>query len=312
MKNIIIISEDIVTVNIVGQILSPFYNTVFFKTTTVALNHIYESPSDLLIIDLSAGPEQFGKLLKDNIKDEPLFLQLPILAIIKRGTEIPLGDDIPLDDFIWRQDVEDELLIRVKLSILRSQRIVEINPLTRLPGNISICRELQARLAGDEIFAFAHADLDYFKPFNDKYGFGRGDDIIKATGRIILNVVKSRQPQNSFVGHIGGDDFVYIADPALVEVISAEIIAAFDGFIPIMYEPEDRRSGFIMSVDRQGIACSFPLLTISIGITDSGTRNFLHYGEVIEAASQMKSVAKKQDGSIYCLDQRRNGATDGG
>jgi diguanylate cyclase (GGDEF)-like protein len=77
---------------------------------------------------------------------------------------------------------------------------MEVNPLTKLPGNISINRQIQARIDGGEVFALAYADLDHFKPFNDYYGFSRGDEVIRITGRLILNIVKNKQPQGGLSG----------------------------------------------------------------------------------------------------------------
>ncbi|MDI6726439.1 MAG: diguanylate cyclase [Smithellaceae bacterium] len=305
MKTIVVISRNIVTINIAERVLSPFYKTVVFRNAASALDYIYDSLPHLIIIDLTAGDKVSTQVLKNNLKGDPMFQQLPVLAILDRKAGIPGWEDMFVEDFIWQHDIEDEFLVRANLSLLRSERSVEINPLTRLPGNISISRQIEGRLAQGEIFAFAYADLDYFKPFNDKYGFSRGDEVINATGRIIMNVVKSKQPQNSFIGHIGGDDFVYITDPAVVEETSAEIITAFDDFIPTLYETEDRKAGCILSVDRQGNDRTFPILSISIGITDNAAKRVSHYGQVVEAASHMKAFAKQKGGSVYCMDRRQ-------
>jgi diguanylate cyclase (GGDEF)-like protein len=185
---------------------------------------------------------------------------------------------------------------------------VEINPLTRLPGNISINRELQERIARNENFSFGYADLDFFKPFNDRYGFSRGDEVIKITGRLILNIVKNKNPQGSFVGHVGGDDFVFIIDSALAEEAAAEIIEAFDSIIPTFYDPEDSMQGCIKSFDRKGRTSTFPIMSISIGITETRARSLSHYGEITELASEMKKFAKQFKGSCFRSDRRMENA----
>ena len=211
-------------------------------------------------------------------------------------------DDLFVEDYLRRGDLEQDLLSRVFLALSRSERVVEINPLTRLPGNISINRQVEDRLQRGEVFAFAYADLDNFKPFNDKYGFSRGDEVIKITARLILNIVKSKQPRRSFVGHIGGDDFVFIMDAGLIEGACRDIIHAFDQIIPTVYDPEDREKGGVDSVSRQGMAGFFPFLGISIGVTNTAVRSFSHFGELTGAASEMKHFAKKIKGSSYSMD----------
>jgi diguanylate cyclase (GGDEF)-like protein len=181
---------------------------------------------------------------------------------------------------------------------------VEINPLTRLPGNITITKQIQGRLDQGEIFALAYADIDYFKPYNDKYGFGRGDEILKMLGRLILNLVKQKQSQKSFVGHIGGDDFIFLMEPALVEETAAEVVDTFDRIVPTFYDPADRELGFILTRTRRGREQTFPFITLSIGITDNRTKTFDHYGRMAEVATEMKAFAKAETGSCYRVDRR--------
>jgi diguanylate cyclase (GGDEF)-like protein len=210
-----------------------------------------------------------------------------------------------VEDFIRRSDLLNDLRMRLNLCLSRSERIVEINPLTRLPGNISINRQIQERIDRGIDFALAYADLDSFKPFNDKYGFSRGDDVIKMSARIILNIVKNGQGVGSFVGHIGGDDLVFIVDRAKVETISQEIIDSFDRIISTFYDPDDRREGHIESTDRQGSKRSFAIMTISIGVTFCRPHFFTHYGQITQIAADMKKQAKRYHGSCYRIDKRQ-------
>jgi diguanylate cyclase (GGDEF)-like protein len=310
MDLIVVISASERVSLLLTRLLAPASSLRFFTRVEAALGLIYESLPRLIILDLTLGKQDFVSLIKNNLKDDPLFLQLPIIAILNRQTEVLSFRDLPVEDFLWEEDLERDLLLRVELARERAKRSLEVNPLTKLPGNTAICREIERRLAERELFALAYADLDYFKAYNDRYGFGRGDEVLKATGRIILNVVRLHQETDSFVGHIGGDDFVYIAKPFLVEKIAEEIINLFTEFITVMYDPEDREAAAIKAVDRQGVIHLFPLINISIGITDAEIRPFRHYGEMIEAASQMKSYAKKQRGSVVCRDRRGPGTSE--
>jgi diguanylate cyclase (GGDEF)-like protein len=302
MKTIVIVSKDVVLNNAIDRKLQGLYQNVILSNMPSALDYIYNSIPDLVVINVLQDESQCVDILND-LKTDPMFHQLPVLAILPERFDIGCWDDLLIEDYIWYNDFERDFLTRVRLSIVRSERNEEINPLTRLPGNISINKEIHARIDKNEAFAFGYADLDYFKPFNDRYGFSRGDEVIKMTGRIILGVVKSKQPQGSFVGHVGGDDFVFIIDPAMIEEAASEIIKAFDSLITGLYDPEDLKQGFIKSVDRKGKASSFPVMSISIGITDT-RRTFSHYGEVTELAAEMKKFAKQFKGSCYKTDKR--------
>ncbi len=304
MKTIIIVSQDIVLTSLVERAFQGRYRILTFSAIQYALDSIYNSIPNLIILEIRAGDEATVRHL-NNLKEEPIFSQLPVLAVLDHR-ESCNWDRLLVEDYIPISDLEHDIVCRAELCILRSERVVEINPLTRLPGNISINRQIQERIDRGEMFSLAYADLDYFKPFNDKYGFSRGDEVIRMTGRLILSIVRNGQPKSSFVGHIGGDDFVFITEIGPAEKIAGEITAAFDRIIPTVYDPEDRDRGSIESHDRQGVLRSFPVMAISIGLTDTQTRKPGHYGEMTEAASEMKKYAKQFKQSCFKSDRRRS------
>lgn len=303
MKTIVVVCKDVVLTNAIKRGLQSSYSSVVFSNVPSALDYIYNSTPNLVVLNILKDDPLAVNILND-LKSDPMFHQLPVLAILPEHFNLFNWDDLLIEDFIWKVDIDKDFLLRVDLCIKRSQRIVEINPLTRLPGNISINRELQDRIARHEDFSFGYADLDFFKPFNDRYGFSRGDEVIKITGRLILNIVKNKNPQRSFVGHVGGDDFVFIIDSSVAEDAAAEIIRAFDSIIPTFYDAEDAAQGFIKSFDRKGKASIYPIMSISIGITETLSRNLTHYGEITELASEMKKYAKQFKGSCFKSDKR--------
>jgi diguanylate cyclase (GGDEF)-like protein len=299
---ILIVSSDAAIANILHRVSARYGDVMSFNHLTSAFDYIFNEIPSLLILDLSVNLDITDTLR--TLKEDPLFAGLPVLAILDERMQAPDWTKVIVDDYIWKAEIERDIVCKVQLCLLRSQRMVEVNPLTRLPGNISINREIQNRLDRNIPFALAYFDLNHFKPFNDRYGFSRGDDVIRMTGRLLLNVVKNKQPQNSFVGHIGGDDFVCITDPPLIEETCREMIAAFERLIPTIYDPEDREAGFIQSRDREGRIRSYPIIGVSIGIARTDNGVFSHYGELTELASEMRQFAKQHQGSCYRINQR--------
>jgi len=303
-KTIVIIGRNPASVHLLEQKLHLSHHIVTFSRIEQAMDFIYTNMPNLVIFEWQQDDYVTADVLM-TFKADPLFSQLPFLAIVEEPGQMLNWEILPVEDYLRRTDLEAEAINRVELCLMRAERLLEINPLTRLPGNISINRQIQERLDRGGEFDLAYADLDQFKPFNDKYGFSRGDEVLRITGRLILSIVKSRQPQGSYIGHIGGDDFVFIMDVGLVEAVSAEIIEAFDQLIPTFYDPEDREQSYIESVDRQGQIRQFPLMTLSIGgITYRRDRELTHYGELTEAVSQMKRYAKSFPGSCFRSDKR--------
>ena len=303
MKRIVVVSQDPFLTNLADRLLSPHFRTIVLGGMVSAVDSIYNDIPDLVVAEIVPGEGGTEEGI-NTLKEDPIFNQLPVLAVIGERPPDVYWEGILVEDYLPKADLERDLLARVRLALSRAERVVEINPLTRLPGNISINRQLEDRLNRGEVFAFAYADLDFFKPFNDKYGFTRGDEVIRITGRLIPNIVKSKQPKGSFVGHIGGDDFVFIMEAGLAEAACREIIRAFDEIIPTLYDPEDRERGGVESVSRQGVAGFFPFIGISIGVTDTAGRSFSHFGELTGAASEMKHYAKRIKGSSYSIDRR--------
>jgi diguanylate cyclase (GGDEF)-like protein len=301
---IVVISRDIVFTSAIEKIVQGICSPLFFRDMKSALDFIYNCNPDLLVVDITDNDDANIRILND-LKSEPIFGQMSALAVIADGAELPHWEDLLADDFLRRSLVENEIGTRVELSLLRSERIVEINPLTRLPGNITITRQIQNRLEKGEKFALAYADLDFFKPFNDRYGFSRGDEVLKMVGRLILNVVKEQQPHGSFVGHVGGDDFIYIMDIGLIEEVSKKICGYFDKMVGTFYDAEDRERKQIQSLDREGKERAFTLMTISIGITHNKYRKFSHYSEISQVAAEMKHCSKSIEGSSIQIDRRK-------
>lgn len=304
-KTVVVISQDMVLKNLIEGFLREIYNVVAFSNMQSAIDFIYNTIPNLVIIDLTIYDNKAVNIL-NTLKGDPIFSQLPVIAILADKKEDFQWGSVMIEDYIRSCDLERDICARVNLSIVRSERVVEINPLTRLPGNISINRQIQERLDRSQVFALAYTDLDNFKPFNDHYGFTRGDEMIRVTGRLILNIVKNQQPIEGFVGHIGGDDFIYIMNLDSIEETTNEIITAFDQIVPTFYDTEDRENGYIKSLDRQENMKTYPIVTISIGIAHNKLKRYSHYGEITEVASEMKRFAKTFKGSCFKIDQRNN------
>lgn len=178
------------------------------------------------------------------------------------------------------------------------------NPLTGLPGNHAIAHSIEERLQGEQKFAVLYCDLDNFKAYNDKYGFSKGDDAILYVRDCLSKLEKMFPNRNVFIGHEGGDDFVVIIDYVVAIDFCEAFLPLFDSAISQFYKPSDMSSGFIESVNRQGVAMIFPLMSISVAIVSNKFRPYKHYGELVQAAAEIKKLAKKVNGSSYVEDTR--------
>ncbi|MFC1708436.1 response regulator [Candidatus Omnitrophota bacterium] len=260
---------------------------------------------NLVIVDFKM-PKLDGIGVCKELKNDILLSHMPIIMLTGQGdlTDKIGGIDSGADDYIVKPFEPEELIARIRMIIRRARRDLEANPLTRLPGNISILNEIQKRIDQGSKFSVCYIDLDKFKAYNDKYGFERGDEVIKESARILIRTMKAIGNVDDFIGHIGGDDFVAITTPDKVDALCQEIIEDFDKASLALYSEEDRKAGFILAKDRQGIERKIPLISISIGVVSNEKKEISHMAEVGEIGAELKRQAKNIDGSNYVKDQR--------
>lgn len=173
-----------------------------------------------------------------------------------------------------------------------------LNPLSGLPGNIMIEQEIKKCINSSSAYALLYFDLDNFKPFNDVYGFEKGDQILIELARLIEKVVGG----NGFVGHIGGDDFIVVTTTESYQQICERTIELFDQQIYKYYAAKHLMDGFITTKNRHGEEERFPLLTLSIAVIL--TEHFYSISALVERASIIKKKCKQIEGSCYIVDQQ--------
>ena len=211
--------------------------------------------------------------------------------------------DSTVDDLIVGPFTDPAAAARLRLVLRRSWRDLDVNPSSRLPGPTTVERVIAARITNHEQFAVCYADLDDFKAYNDYYGYFYGDKVIKLCARVIRETVFDYQP-DGFVGHIGGDDFVFLIDPKNVKTVCAAILKRFDAEIALCYEPRDRRNGYIISKNRRGAAETYSLMTLSIAVVINRGETFSHVGEISHMVADLKHYTKTLPGSNYMIERR--------
>ena len=266
-----------------------------------------ERVPDVVLADVMM-PVLDGVQLTQKLRADPRTAATTIILVTAKGVS---GDKLEgfeagADDYVVKPFHFDELLARINGSLRRAKVLRAQSPLTRLPGNIPIQEEIETRVRRQADFAVLYADLDNFKAFNDKYGFLRGDRVIQMAARVLQDAAVEYGGPGTFVGHVGGDDFVIVTELGKEQDIAPAALARFDARILEAYDEDDRAQGFIETTSRQGELQRFPVMSLSIGVATTERRVYSHHAEVIAIASEMKSFSKLTPGSSWAADQRSN------
>lgn len=303
---VLTIDDDPDILDVLEITLSDLYEVAQAPNGKEGLVVVQQFMPDLIICDYMM-PVMNGREFCKALKKDILLRHVPVIMLTGKGeTQDRIGGiEAGVDDYMVKPFAPDELLARIKMILRRTINSLDANPLTHLPGNTSIMDEIQQSIVSGKEFAVGYADLDKFKVYNDLYGFEKGDQVIRSLARVLLKCVREIAGPDAFVGHIGGDDFVFITEDRVIDQICENIIKEFDEMIPEFYSEEDRNRGFIPGTDRQGNAQNFGLIAISIGIVSNVNQSITHVAQIGEIGAELKKFAKSTEGSNFVRDQRK-------
>ena len=175
------------------------------------------------------------------------------------------------------------------------------NPLTLLPGNVPISEHIERLLQHNVGFTVCYIDLDHFKPFNDVYGYLKGDDVIQMTGQLL---VKHCDPHRDFIGHIGGDDFIVVFQSDDWEQRCRCLMDDFSEMIGRHYQAEVLANGGYISEDRRGRKIFHSLVSLSIGAVRAQAGRYSSHHQIAAAAAEAKKEAKKMPHNSLFIERR--------
>lgn len=250
---------------------------------------------------------------------ESSFFTKEIKKILKRRS-IPLiylGRPSPplkkeIDDFLPLPLDDDYLIFKIRSLAQRIKIERDTNPLTGLPGNRLINLYLNQAYASNNQ-TIAYLDINDFKPYNDTYGFSQGDEVIRFLGEILYDTINLYN-QETFLGHIGGDDFIMIGQPEEIDLLAREVIARFENNRNKFYSNKDMARGSLVALDREGQRRNFPLLSLSLVSFPVSGNKFRSVTDITQRAAYLKKWIKGQSPpqgkSIYFPDREdKSGAT---
>jgi CheY-like chemotaxis protein len=267
-----------------------------------ALGEVRRFRPDLILLDVLM-PDLDGYGTAELIRADGAIGLAPIIFLSARSDTADKVRAFRLgaEDYMVKPFDAAELLARVGKALDRQARELGASPTTQLPGADAIEAEIERRLACGDLSAVAcYLDLDNLKAFNDYYGYAKANAVIRQTGDVIRHAIATEGAPGDFIGHIAGDDFVFVTSAARVDAVCLALCARFDHLIRLYYDPADRARGEIETKDRFGVLRRFPLMSVSIAAVSLARAG--SYASLAEHAAVGKRAAKAIVGSAYVRD----------
>ncbi len=276
-----------------------------------ALAWLHDHTPDLILLDVMM-PGLDGFTVLERMRGQFQTSNIPVIMLTARGDtpQRVRGLQGGANDYLTKPFIPDELILRVRnmLQLSRGQR--DANPLTGLPGNRAIEHELGRRLDSGQPFGYLYIDLDNFKAYNDYYGYSRGDRVIVLLAETVNASLLECAADGTFVGHVGGDDFVVLTAANHADNVGEAIKRIFDERIRLLYEPEDWERGYIEVQDRTDAMQKFSPVSVTIAVLGAVPGQYEHLGKLNSVMAELKKYGKTIPGSVVVRDRRTPG--DGG
>ncbi len=315
-KRILVADAEILNLATLIGTLKDDYHVVVAKNGAGVFKQLRKTSIDIILLD-TKFPDIDGFEICRQLKADKQTRNIPVIFITALDTVAAEAEGFEVGgvDYITKPFNAPTVKARVKNQLQLSGAMKELkrlnklaldaNPNTELPGNNSIFNEIQRVVAEKEAVCIVYADLDFFKIYNDSYGFAQGDNVIVFTANVIKVAMQFNGCADFFLGHIGGDDFVFITPNDKCTAVAEEIIRRIDRGILEFYSDGDVERGHVVAMNREGEERQHPLISLSMGGVDLSQREVTTAFEVIDICTEMKTAAKKQQGSNLLLCKRR-------
>jgi len=270
------------------------------------VTYIKKISPDVIVVDVHSANKANLEICT-LIKEDFITAFIPVITLIdKRQLRMQLLNlKQGVDDYLIKPPDPLDLRARIEMAIRRSQYSFYASPLTGLPGGRIIEEVVKEKIKEKKPFSFGYLDIDNFKYFNDIYGYVKGDRVIMQTAYTLYTVIKKYGNNDDFIGHIGGDDFVFITTPERCRDICHNFILAFDRIIPFHYSGRDREQGFIMARDRTHKIKRMGFMTVSIAVVHREMPGEFHnIIEINEKIAEIKQYLKNIASSKFMADRR--------
>ena len=283
------------------------YHVSHARGAREGMEKIYQSSPDVILLARRL-PDMDGLLFCAELKNDLVLRHIPLILI---DYEPLLEGELAAresgaDDYLHKPVSIRELDGRIRQILRQGTMGFNCHPVTGLPGYDAVYRKIQETLEKGRPFAICFLDIHEFRHFNQRYGYARGDELLRKISRGVVEVLQAAGRYLDFFGHLGADDFVLVTDPDRAEGLCSQIVERFEQSIPDFYEPSDLENGYILTQNRNGEETSHKRIFLSIAVITHEAGRPGHVARIVEQGSELLALAKKEQRSLWVKERRRS------
>jgi diguanylate cyclase (GGDEF)-like protein len=282
------------------------YRVSHAQSARDGMERIYQGSPDVILLARTL-PDMDGLLLCAELKNDIVLRHIPVILIdFEPLLERELAArESGADDYLYKPVSIVELDGRIRQILRQGTTGFNCHPVTGLPGYDAVYRKLQETLEKGRPFAICFLDIHGFRHFNQRYGYARGDDLLRNLSRQAVEVLQEGNRYLDFFGHLGADDFVLVTDPGRAEEVCSRIVERFEESVADFYEASDMQRGYVLTRGRDGKETPHGRIFLSIAVITHEAGRPAHVARVVEQGTELLELAKKEQRSLWVMERRR-------
>lgn len=301
-SKILLFIDDKVLTSSVTKELQKLHCVLSFSKEN-PMSTVFDEVPHLIVVDENfKGGE--GQNIALGIKNDVVLQYIPIILLHRQGEKVHKHFS-KIDHCLPKEQLRKRLVPAAKEILTKNHNELDLNPLTSLPGTRSTVLHIEQAIRSHKLFAVCCVDLSNLAAFNSTYGDARGDEIIVRLSQIVKEVLSVQGTPDDFLGHLGGDDLIFLTRSSHAVGVCEAIIQKFDATITDFYDPHDREQGHIVQRNAEGILTEYGIMSINIAIVHNDHMPLTEMSQISRIAGELMRYMKNRHGSSFMKDRRQ-------
>lgn len=247
-SNILIVEDDVD----VAEMLTAYFRAQSYEVFAVnwgedAVQACRSNHPDLIILDIRL-PDIDGFEVARRLRTNQRTMDIPIIFLTEKRerSDRLQGLEVGADDYITKPFDIQELRLRVRNALRRTNQSVLSNPVTGLAEGALVDERLMECLESSD-WALLLISIEKLDLFREAYGFVASDDVQRAVSLMIHNAMRGVGGANDFVGQLGPTEFILFTSASTLGPLAERIRSRLEQSLDYFYPLKDRGKEMVAS-----------------------------------------------------------------